>query len=444
MVFAVNGFVFGSWASRIPDVTHQVGATHASLGGALLCLSLGALATMRPAGRLCLAVGAGPVATIGAVAVCLAAILPATANSIVVLGVALAVLGVVSGLLNVSMNTVGVELEARASRSLLPVLHAASSFGGLAGALSGGLAASWLAPTAHLLTVAALGLVTVVLAAPAVIGSRSRPPASDATAPPAAVPRSARATVVALGLIAACTAYGEGALNDWAALHLRSDLGATPVVAAGAYAGFSLAMGCGRLAAGGLLTAIGETRLLAGGAALAAVGMAIAVSTSAPALALAGFCFVGLGLANLFPLALARAGAKAGSPGVALASTLGYAGLLGGPPVIGLLAAATSLPTALGSVSVLALVAAGLAIRIRGDRTQSLLRSAWYRTAVLARPGMPLAAAALGLRLTAERHSRSFEPLDPTNGPGTAYAARRPAPGEYPLNPYPGLEHLLD
>lgn len=66
------------------------------------------------------------------------------------------------------------------------------------------------------------------------------------------------------------------------------------------------------------------------------------------------FVLVGLGLANVFPPAIARAGAAGGSSGVTLASTVGCTGLLGGPPVIGLLVGALGLPAALASVSVLA------------------------------------------------------------------------------------------
>jgi hypothetical protein len=79
------------------------------------------------------------------------------------------------------------------------------------------------------------------------------------------------------------------------------------------------------------------------------------------AVALVGFALVGLGLANVFPLAIARAGALGGSNGVALASTVGYTGLLGGPPVIGLLAEPLGLGGALALVCALLGVTAALA-----------------------------------------------------------------------------------
>ena len=59
-------------------------------------------------------------------------------------------------------------------------------------------------------------------------------------------------------------------------------------------------------------------------------------------------------LANIFPVAVARAGALAGPGGVAAASTVGYGGMLLGPPSIGFLADWFSLPVALTTVAALA------------------------------------------------------------------------------------------
>jgi MFS family permease len=174
--------------------------------------------------------------------------------------------------------------------------------------------------------------------------------------------------LVVLGAIAGCTAFGEGALTDWGALLLREQLAAPATVAAAGYAGFSLAMAGGRLAGGRLLQAMGERRLLVGGSVLAAVGALTAVTTSSLGVALAGFVIVGLGLANVFPLAIARAGLIGGARGIALSTTVGYAGLLGGPPAIGLLAESAGLPVAVGSVAVLALVAGLLVLTISGQR----------------------------------------------------------------------------
>jgi MFS family permease len=367
-LFVLDGAVFGSWAARVPDVAAGVGADHRTLGFALLCLSLGALVCMRVTGSLAARFGAGRVAAVAAVAVSAGAILPGLVGSVPALCGALLVFGAATGMVNVAANAVGVEVEARVGRPLLSGLHAGFSLGGLGGALLGGAVSSVLGVTAHLALVAAGGLFVSAWVLPALLGSRRsaepRPRTDDAPT------RRPTAVLVVLGAIAGCTAFGEGALTDWGALLLREQLAAPATVAAAGYAGFSLAMAAGRLAGGRLLQAMGERRLLVGGTLLAAVGALAAVTTSSLAVALAGFVLVGLGLANVFPLAIGRAGLLGGATGIALATTVGYTGLLGGPPAIGLIAETAGLPVAVGSVAVMALIAGVLVLTISGARVR--------------------------------------------------------------------------
>ena len=369
-LFVFDGAVFGSWAARIPDVTAQVGASHTTLGLALLCISLGALASMQLAGALCARLGSGLVAAASAVLVSGAVALPGLAYSLPELAAALLVFGAATGAVNVAANTVGVGLEAAGGPPILPGLHAGFSFGGLAGAVVGGLVSgSGVAP--HLLGVAGVGLLLTAAVAPVLVaGDADRPAPVVRGDRPGRTPTGPRSLLLVLGLIAGCTAYGEGAVTDWGALHLRETLQATPAIAAAGYGAFALAMACGRLGGGRLVRALGTTPVLVGGALLAAAGMLAAALAPTAAVALIGFALVGLGLANVFPLAIARAGAAGGSSGVALASTVGYTGLLGGPPVIGLLVGAVGLPAALASVSVLAALAAGLCLSVAPERDE--------------------------------------------------------------------------
>jgi hypothetical protein len=90
------------------------------------------------------------------------------------------------------------------------------------------------------------------------------------------------------------------------------------------------------------------------GGLLACAGMLAASLAPDVWLALAGFAATGLGLANLFPATIARAGLLAGSGGVALASTLGCSGFLLGPPAIGFLAGQFGLRAGMTTLSFLA------------------------------------------------------------------------------------------
>jgi MFS family permease len=177
--------------------------------------------------------------------------------------------------------------------------------------------------------------------------------------------------VVVFGLIAACSAYGEGALAEWGALHVQQDLHTGPGLAAAGYACVTLAMTFGRLTGSALLMRIGQTRALVLGGLTAAAGMLVAALAPFVALVMLGFAITGLGLANLFPTAIARAGALTGPTGVAAASTFGYGGMLLGPPSIGFLTDALGLPVALTTVSVLATMAAVIAYAVRNTRAEN-------------------------------------------------------------------------
>jgi MFS family permease len=371
--FALGGFVYASWAVRLPALKQQTGASPAALGLALLLgMSAGAVAAMLVSGALCRKLGSRQLTAASGASLCGSLLLPPLAHSAVTLGLALLVFGAAYGCLNVAMNSVAVDVVAALRRPVMPGFHAAWSFGGLAGAGLGGLLAPHLSPVRHLLLIALAGLVFTAIGGRALL-SRTVP-APDPAAAPAAVRGEARAwrgalnTVRAVGLfgvIALCGAYGEGAIGDWGALHLQQNLGAGAGLAAAAYAAFAFAEACGRLSGITLLERLSRTRVLVLGGLTACAGMLAAALAPVVWLALLGFAATGLGLANLFPAAVTRAGLLAGSGGVAMASMMGYTGFLLGPPLIGFLAGQFGLPAAMTTVSVLALAAAFVAYATR-------------------------------------------------------------------------------
>ncbi|XHM96152.1 MFS transporter [Peterkaempfera sp. SMS 1(5)a] len=363
--FATDGFLFAGWVVRVPAVKAQVHASPGALGLALLCISAGAVGTMAVVGRLCVRYGNHPVTVGTGLMLSVGVALPAYAHSMAALSAALLFFGAGYGALNVAMNSAAVDVVTALRRPVMPTFHAAYSLGGLCGAGIGGLLAARLTTAWHLGLTAALGAVVTVVAgvvllrAPAAVR-----PHPQAESPTAARPHSRQITVlvVLLGLTALCSSYGEGALGDWAALHLTDDLHTTTGLAAAGYGAFAFAMTAGRLGGTWMSMRLGQTRVMAGGGMLACGGMLMAALAPAVPVVLAGFVLVGLGLANMFPLAIARAGILAGPQGVATASTLGYAGMLIGPPVIGFLADGLGLPTALTTVAALAAVSGAIAV----------------------------------------------------------------------------------
>jgi MFS family permease len=371
LFFAVDGFLFAGWVVRIPAIKEQVGASASQLGLALLGVSAGALATMVLTGRLCRAFGSERVTVVTGVMLSLSIALPPLTHSALALGLVLLCFGISYGGMNVAMNSFAVDLVAALRRPVMSGFHAAYSLGGLLGAGIGGLLAPHLSPTTHLLLLTPVGLVVVALAGrlmPAHPLRRPAQPADDRVRPH----RTGRRTgplVAVFGLIAACTAYGEGALAEWGPLHIQQDLHGGPGVAAAGYAAVALAMTLGRLSGTALLVRLGQTRALVLGGLTACAGMLIGALAPAIPLVVIGFALTGLGLANLFPTAIARAGELTGPSGVAVASTLGYTGMLLGPPSIGFLADGFGLPAALTTVAALAAVAAGIAYAVRHSGT---------------------------------------------------------------------------
>ncbi|MGW0943042.1 MFS transporter [Streptomyces sp. NPDC002623] len=381
--FALDGFIFAGWVVRIPAIKQQTGASPSTLGLALLGVSAGAVITMMFTGRLCRRYGSHPVTVVCAVLLSLTVTLPPLTHSVAALGAVLLLFGAAYGSINVAFNSAAVDLVAALRRPIMPTFHAAFSLGGMVGAGLGGLVAGSLSPTRHLLGLGIIGLLVTALTGPTLLRHEpARPPErgvgtrpededpSPAKGDPHRPTRRAPTTrtrrlVVVFGLIALCTAYGEGALADWGALHLEQDLGASAGIAAAGYSCFALAMTVGRLTGTTLLERLGRTRTVVAGGAVAAAGMLL--GSLAPTLwaALVGYSVAGLGLANLFPVAVERAGALAGPSGVAIASTLGYGGMLLGPPAIGFMADWLSLPAALTSVAVLAAAAALIGLTTR-------------------------------------------------------------------------------
>jgi fucose permease len=351
--FATDGFGLANWAARIPAVKAGHHLSSGKLGVVLFAIALGAALSMAWTGALASRVGSLRTLYVAATVYLAGLALLAQPSGRWPLTATALLFGAGFGAMNVALNAHAIALEAAVGRPILSRLHAAFSAGALLGALTGGLAAAGhLSPRLHLALVAAFGsAVAVVLArALAIVDGRA------SGAPLFARPQRA---LLALGVIAFCSLLGEGAAADWSAVFLHSSTGASAAVATAGYFAFSGAMVIGRLSGDWTAGRYGATQPLRAFTALAAAGLTIALIARTTALGILGFTTLGLGLATVIPnvfRAAARATPLAPASGVAAVSTVGWLGFLAGPPTIGALASAVSLPVALALV-VLALTA---------------------------------------------------------------------------------------
>jgi len=350
LVFLANGTGIGAWAASIPGVKAGLHLSGTALGFGLLMLAAGAMAAMPIAGWLGARRG-GLVAPVGGVFAA-ALLLPWAAPGYAALLPALFLLGAANGALDVLMNAHAARVEAARGRPIMSAFHACWSLGGLLGA--GGTAVA-----------AGLGVSVLpgaALAVGALVGAAAWIGLADGQAGAAggfAWPSRAVAWIGALCFLAFMT---EGAVADWSGVFLMQ-AGATAAGAAAGFAGFSAAMVLGRVFGDWTVRRLGPAVVLRGGAALAAAGFGLAVAW--PAAGAVGFALVGLGVANMAPLLFSAAGraGPAASTGVAAAATLGYAGLLLGPPMVGAVSDVVGLRGALGLLVLSAVVLAVARLR---------------------------------------------------------------------------------
>lgn len=355
LVFFICGIGHGTWAPRLAEIKAQIGASDGELGLSLLMLGVGALIGMPISGVLAGRYGSRSISAVTALGHGLVFPLMAFAWSWISLGVAMLLYGLLIGSLDVAMNVQASEIERRKDKPIMSSFHGVYSVGDMTGALLTGLVASLaigLAP--HFLLVAAILLLAGAGGCWAMISDRK---AGSSTGGPAFVRPSG--LLVLIGLIAFAALVAEGSVGDWSAIYLHDYQGADTKTAAIALTVFALAMAVMRFAGDRLVARFGPFAILQASGSLAAAGLAIALLTSMPTIAILGYGISGLGVAVLFPVVLSIAPRFSGlsaSASVAAVATLGYGGFLIGPPVIGLVADQIGLPLALGMV-VLLLVA---------------------------------------------------------------------------------------
>lgn len=320
---------------RLPLVKDELALSDGQLSLALLGLTAGLLLAQPLTGALVARGGSAPVTVLGAVLCALLVIPPAYAGSLGLLVVACVALGYANGTLDVAMNVQGVTVERALGRPIFSSLHAMFSAGVLAASALGGAIPRLTA----LAVVAAAALVVTAVAARGLLGG-------DAAAGGPAFARPSRA-LAGLGAIAFAALLCEGAVADWSAVHLRDSLDTGAGTAALGLAAFSVTMIAGRLTADRVRARIGARVYLVAGGTLAGGGLVLAALAPSVGVAIAGFALAGVGLAGLFPLVVRAAG---DAPSIAAVSTAGYVGLVTGPPLVGGVAEAASLPTALAVV----------------------------------------------------------------------------------------------
>lgn len=344
--FLITGLAMSAWAPLVPFAQERLGVSEATLGALLLCLGGGSLVAMPLTGPLVNRFGCRVFMSLSLLLMCIAMVFLGIASTVLTLAITLLVFGMALGATDVAMNMQAVIVEKASGRTMMSGFHGFYSLGGIFGAviISGLLWAS-LTPVESLVLLAGVLLLMLLGTIPKLL------PYGNASGgkrdPFFVVPRG---KVLLLGALCFIVFLAEGSVLDWSAVFMTQVRQVDPVHAGLGFACFSVAMTIARLTGDKIVQRLGGKRIILWGGGCAALGFAIVVSLPSTFAAYLGFTLIGLGASNIVPVLFTAAGNQNSMPmGLAISAvvSMGYAGLLAGPALIGFVAELSSLSIAL-------------------------------------------------------------------------------------------------
>jgi MFS family permease len=360
--FFLCGFIFANWAARIPSVKDRFNLDEGALGALLFMLPLGSILALPVAGWVIHRMGSRVITSVSLFIYAGLLVMLSIAGSVTTLSVTLFLFGFVGDFLNISMNTQGLTVQTARNRPILSGLHAQWSFGALSGAAFGGwtLRMTW-STSQHFMVVGLISVLPFLF----LMQSMLKDPEKE---PDRRVFQWPTSALWLLGIICFCNTMAEGAMADWSSLYYRQTLQDPGGVSTTGYVAFTLSMALGRLAGDRIIAALGYRKTLMSNGLLIAAGLSIALIWPEPLAVIVGFAAVGLGVSSVIPIAYmiaGRSGEMAPAAALASVSAIGFTGFLIGPPVIGLIADASSLTWGLALVALLGICITALSTRVR-------------------------------------------------------------------------------
>jgi MFS family permease len=362
-----QGLGFASWASRIPDIKHNLNLSDAALGSILFALPIGQLCTMPFSATLVTKYGSKKMLTITAPLYVIALVNIGLVTAAWQLAAALFLFGVTGNMANIAVNTQGVETEKLYDRPINTTFHGVWSIAGFTGAMVGLLMMNLhIKPWLHFLMILFLSWLNIYINYKHLVRGK---PNTTATKRPFFI--KPQGELLQLGIIAFCCMATEGAMFDWSGIYFKDIVQAPQSLVVLGYASFMVMMAAGRFAGDVIILKIGRRRTMQISGIIISSGMALSVCFPHLVTATIGFMLVGLGVSTNIPSVYSIAGKNAKvPPGIALAmiASVGYLGFLMGPPLIGYISALSNLRYSYALIGCFGLLISYLVMRIKAVR----------------------------------------------------------------------------
>ncbi|MFQ6555630.1 MFS transporter [Pseudomonas sp. Lb2C1-1] len=362
IAYLIAGIGIAAWAPLVPYAKVRANLDEGTLGLLLLCLGVGSILAMPISGALAARFGCRRVLSGGTLLICLALPLLATMTSLPWLVAALFLFGAGLGTVDSTVNLQAVIVERASGKTMMSGFHGMFSLGGIIGAAGvSALLGLGLSPLGATLVVNGVLLVALFKAAPHLL-----PYGSESSGPAFAIPHG---VVLFIGILCFIVFLAEGAVLDWSAVFLTTERAVDTAYAGLGYAAFALTMTVGRLTGDSVVHRLGAKRVIIYGGSIAAAGFLLATLAPMWQAALLGYALVGAGCSNIVPVLYTAVGKQTLMPeaiAVPAITTIGYAGILAGPALIGFVAHGSSLSIAFGliAISLVAVAASGKVLKV--------------------------------------------------------------------------------
>jgi MFS family permease len=360
--FFIAGLSFASWASRIPDIKHQLALSDGKLGLILFAMPIGTMVSLPFTAWIIGKLGSRTVLMVSALLYPTTLVILGLVEKPWQLALALFFFGTFGNYSNISVNTQAIAVEQMYGKTIMASFHGIWSLAGFSGAAFGTLIiAVGLSPFTHFLIIFFLASSLAIFFSRYTVRDNKGTPSSSFFTKPDRF-------ILVYGLIAFGCMACEGTMFDWSGVYFQKIVQAPVHLVTLGYLLFMGMMASGRFVSDRITQRIGIKKVLIASGICITVGLLTAVIFPYIITAGIGFMLVGLGVSSVVPLVYSAAGkSETMSPGTALAaiSSIGFIGFLLGPPLIGTIAEYSSLRWSFTLIALLGFSITVLANRVK-------------------------------------------------------------------------------
>ena len=361
-VFSSINILIGTWILYIPFIKLKFALNDGEVGFALFFTALGLLITIPFIPKINKRIGVGTSTKIGIFLLAIAFNFPLLAPNYILLCASLMVVGVFSAFTDVSLNALTSNIEKREQQNFMSAAHGFFSLGGFVGAGIGSLFISQFSnPQLHMSIISVFVMITNLFLSKNyafVVGDKKEKSTKNLSFFKSIKP------LLVLAIIAFIIMFNEGAVEHWSNLFLFDIVKVSESKAGLGFIIFSLTMTIGRFLGDGFSQQLGSRKTILFSTIIAFVGYLFIIMSSL-IFSVLGFGLLGFGLSVIIPEVYRIAGNNKDletSFAISIVSGIGFVGFLVGPVILGAISNFNSLVVSYVFLSILIIIAFGLAL----------------------------------------------------------------------------------